>query len=45
MDIEEIEGELYEVRKLKQLYYLGYGENIVYMINLETQKSKFRRME
>ena len=45
MSIEQIEGEngLYEIKKLKQLYYLGYGEKIVYMVNMDTNESKFER--
>lgn len=45
MSIEQIEGEngLYELKKLKQLYYLGYGEKIVYMVNMDTNESKFER--
>lgn len=45
MSIEQIEGEngLYEIRKLKQLYYIGYGEKIVYMVNMDTNESKFER--
>lgn len=45
MSIEQIEGEngLYELKKLKQLYYIGYGEKIVYMVNMDTNESKFER--
>lgn len=45
MSIEQIEGEngLYEIRKLKQLYYIGYGDKIVYMVNMDTNESKFER--
>lgn len=40
MSIEQIEGEsgLYEIRKLKQLYYACYGERYSYIINLDTGK-------
>lgn len=34
---------LYKIEKVKQLYYLGYGENIVYMINLDNLKSNYRK--
>lgn len=46
MSIEQIEGEngLYELKKLKQLYYLGYGEEIVYMVNIDTKESRFERI-
>ena len=45
MSIEQIEGDsgLYEIRKIKQLYYLGYSDEIVYMVNMDTNDIKFER--
>lgn len=40
MSIERIEGEsgLYEIKKLKLMYYACYGERYSYIINLDTGK-------
>lgn len=45
MSVEIIEGELYEIRRVKALFYLGYGENIVYMINLRTKKFAYKEIK
>jgi hypothetical protein len=45
--IEEIEGEsgLYKVEKVKVTYFIGYGEKIGYMINLDTNKCVYRELK
>ena len=46
-NLQEIQNSsgLYKIEKVKQLYYLGYGENIVYMINLDSMESVYRTLE
>lgn len=45
MSIEQIEGEsgLYDIKKVKVMYYLGWGSEIVYMVNLDTNEGRFER--
>ena len=47
MSIEQIEGEsgLYDIRKVKVMYYLGWGNEIVYMVNLDTNEGRFERRQ
>lgn len=46
-NLKEIQNSngLYKIEKVKMMYYLGYGENLVYMINLDNMKSNYRRVE
>ena len=46
-NLQEIQNSsgFYKIEKVKQLYYLGYGENIVYMINLDSMESVYKNME
>ena len=45
--LREVQGSsgLYEIRKVKLLWYLGYGENIVYIINRDTGKVRCKEIE
>lgn len=45
-NIQEIENEkgLYKISKVKVMYLLGYGEKIVYMINLDTMKGRYKEI-
>lgn len=46
MDLKEIQGTngLFKIEKVKLMYYLGYGENIAYMINLDTMKVDWKKI-
>lgn len=45
-NLKEIENApgLYKIEKVKTLYYLGYSEDYVYMINLDNGNYKSRRI-
>ena len=45
--IVEVEGlnGLYKVEKVKMLYLLGYGEKIVYITNLDTNKTRIKEIK
>jgi hypothetical protein len=45
--IKEVQGisGLFEIKKLKQLYYIGYGEKIAYMINLDTNEVTWKEVK
>ena len=42
--VENVSG-LFQIRKVKTLWYLGYGENIVYIINRDTGKVRWKEIE
>lgn len=46
-DLKEVQGVngLYKVEKVKQLWYLGYGERIAYIINLDTKVVRYKEIE
>lgn len=45
-NLQEIENAsgLYKIDKIKVMYYLGYGEKIVYMVNLDTNKAIWKEI-
>ena len=45
--IVEVEGAdgLYEVKKLKVLWQLGYSERLVYKINLDTKEFTYKEIK
>lgn len=45
-DLKEIQGAngLFKLEKVKVMYLLGYGEKIVYMINLDTMKADWKEI-
>lgn len=43
-EVENVSG-LFQIRKVKTLWYLGYGENIVYIINRDTGKVRWKEIE
>lgn len=45
-NLQEIENAsgLYKIDKIKVMYYLGYGEEIVYMVNLDTNKATWKEI-
>ena len=43
-EIENASG-LYKVAKVKVMYYLGYGERIAYMVNLDTMKGTWKEIK
>ena len=45
-NLQEIENAsgLYKIDKMKVMYYLGYGEKIVYMVNLDTMEATWKEV-
>lgn len=45
--IEEIENAsgLYMISKMKTMYYVGYGERIAYMVNLDTMEGTWKEIK
>ena len=42
--VKDLEENEYKIDKVKVMYYLGYGEKIVYMVNLDTNKAIWKEI-